>query len=598
MKRLILSVMTLLLALLWGFGPAENVAYAQTGIGQFWNVEFFNDPYLNGTPVLRRQDASINFNWGTGSPAAGVNADNFSARWSTSGSLPSGTYRFVITADDGIHLWVDGRLLIDTYDDPRPAEQLSVDVVLSGGHHNLQIDYREATGDAYIFVNWGLASNVPLNPAPAPLPPSSGTWRADYYNNAILSGAPSLTRFENTPSQNWGLGSPAPGINADFFSVRWSATLALGGTYNLTVRADDGVRVYVNGVLYINEWHGATGQAYSNSFTVPAGNHNVVIELYENEGAAFLDYNLSPVSGSGGGFPAPSGMWFTQYYNNRNLAGNPIWTTNETGPSHNWGTGGPGNGVPSENFSARWSTTENIMAGTYRVDVQADDGVRVYINNQLLIDQWRTSDGSQIYSSTIALPGGPTPIVVEYFEVTGLAFLNYTLNRVSGSVTPPVTNEPNVVVTTGRLNVRSGPGLSYPPLTRITLNDRLPMTGRNASNTWVQIRLTDGSNGWVSAAFVRTTGLDLVPVVNAPAVPAPDASGYSLQTTANLSLRTQATTVSRRLTVIPRGTTVEILGRNSSTTWWQVRYDGATGWVSGQFVALPAGMDVNRIPLR
>ena len=51
------------------------------------------------------------------------------------------------------------------------------------------------------------------------------------------------------------------------------------------------------------------------------------------------------------------------------------------------------------------------------------------------------------------------------------------------------------------------------------------------------------------------------------------------------------------MTVIPARTAVQIVGRNASQTWWQVVYDNRTGWVSGRYVQLNTGTDVNSIPV-
>ena len=59
-----------------------------------WRGEYYNNPHLDGAPILVRNDVSVNFDWGSGSPGPGIPADNFSARWSRSVNFPAGTYRF------------------------------------------------------------------------------------------------------------------------------------------------------------------------------------------------------------------------------------------------------------------------------------------------------------------------------------------------------------------------------------------------------------------------------------------------------------------------------------------------------------------------
>jgi hypothetical protein len=82
-----------------------------------WYAEFFSNRSLSGTPVVTRWDSRIDFNWGSGAPAAGVPADDFSARWTRIEHFDGGTYRFHALADDGFRLWVGSNLVIDSWVD-------------------------------------------------------------------------------------------------------------------------------------------------------------------------------------------------------------------------------------------------------------------------------------------------------------------------------------------------------------------------------------------------------------------------------------------------------------------------------------------------
>ena len=210
----------------------SQTAFAQGGL--LWTGSFYNNQFLIGPSVENRTFSSINFNWGTDRPYSSVNADNFSARFSTAGEFAAGTYRFTITADDGVHLIIDNNnVVIDTFDAPRPGETLTVDVPLSAGTHHLQVDYRGVSGGAYVNLNWVNLGNVPAQPQPV-----SGAWTVQYYNNTNLSGAPVSTFTEYSPTHNWGYGSPLGNLSADNFSARWTSTQFLNqGTYEFTVRA-------------------------------------------------------------------------------------------------------------------------------------------------------------------------------------------------------------------------------------------------------------------------------------------------------------------------------------------------------------------------
>ena len=63
--------LVVLLPLVGGLIPAQAAPSATT-VGPFlWNVTFFNNPNLSGSPALTRQDYYVGGNWMTGSPAPG-----------------------------------------------------------------------------------------------------------------------------------------------------------------------------------------------------------------------------------------------------------------------------------------------------------------------------------------------------------------------------------------------------------------------------------------------------------------------------------------------------------------------------------------------
>lgn len=85
---------------------------------------------------------------------------------------------------------------------------------------------------------------------------------------------------------------------------------------------------------------------------------------------------------------------------------------------------------------------------------------------------------------------------------------------VVGATTPPPVAT-NAVVTTGALNVRSGPGLAFPVVTTVYNGNGLLLIGRSATAVtppWVQVRLENGLVGWVNANFIFTN----VPLANLP----------------------------------------------------------------------------------
>jgi len=83
----------------------------------------------------------------------------------------------------------------------------------------------------------------------------------EYYDNADLTNLKG-TRVDPTVNFNWGSGSPDPSINAESFSVRWTGQVRADAseTYTFYTTSNDGVRLWVNNQLVIDNWtsHAAT----------------------------------------------------------------------------------------------------------------------------------------------------------------------------------------------------------------------------------------------------------------------------------------------------------------------------------------------------
>jgi hypothetical protein len=388
-----------------------------------WRGEYFSNTMLQGTPAIVRNDPGINFNWGTSAPAVGVPADNFSVRWTRQLSFPAAQlYRFVLQSDDGVRLWIDNTLVIDEWH-MAAFTPYTRDVSLTAGWHAIRIEYYEGGGNAFVQFSLQAAPQIIVN------------WKGEYFANMSLSGLPALTRDDAAISFDWGQGAPANGLPADGFSVRWTRLLKFdAGTYRFSVRSDDGIRLWLDGGLQIDEWHNASGQTYAREVQLGAGNHNLRLEYFENGGGALIYFTMQRVE--------DYDKWKGEYFPNDHWAGSPVIVQNDDRLDFNWGTGSPDQLLPSDRFSVRWTRSIVLEPGTYRFDLNVDDGVRFWIDNVLVLDKLQPTSGG-MYSIVAMLTPGTHAFRLDYVEYTGNARFSWTRTFLGGpTATPTVTRTP------------------------------------------------------------------------------------------------------------------------------------------------------------
>lgn len=403
---------------------------------QAWIGEYFANKALAGEPVLVRQDAAIDFQWGLGSPAPEVPADNFSVRWRGLWPLEKGTYDVFSYSDDGVRVWVDGILVIDQWRDQSPTLATG-QISLERGDHIIQVEYYESGEGAEVRIWWELKAAYPH-------------WRGEYFNNPNLEGQPALVRGDETLSFDWGPNPPAPGVNADHFSARWTRTLTLEeGAYRFKARADDGLRVWVGGRLLIDEWHPCQAATYEGYIWLDGTPHEVRVEYFELTGDARVHVWWERLTAFSG--------WRGEYFANAELKGKPLFVRDDREILFDWQKGSPGYGLPNDNFSIRWTRRVSFEAGDYLFWALADDGIRIYLDGALIVDAWRDSPVER-YEGTAAVSRGEHLITVEYYERGGDASVQVAWERrgtptpspsptLVASPTPTVTASPSVTAT-------------------------------------------------------------------------------------------------------------------------------------------------------
>jgi hypothetical protein len=239
---------------------------------------------------------------------------------------------------------------------------------------------------------------------------------------------------------DWGTRAPAAGMGADTFSVRWTGRVQapFSELYTFSTVSDDGVRLWVNGEVVIDNWTTHAATENSGSITLTAGQwYDVRLEYFEHSGAAVARLlwsspstpkavippaALLPAEGSATA-PAtsagPGDGLRAAYYGAANLTA-PLGSRVDPVVDFDWGTGAPLPGMSGEMFSVRWTgRVEAPTSEVYTFSTVSDDGVRLWVGDQLVIDNW-TSHPTTENRGAVALVAGQTyPIRPEYFQAGG-----------------------------------------------------------------------------------------------------------------------------------------------------------------------------------
>lgn len=322
-------------------------------------------------------------------------------------------------------------------------------VQLNNGQEGwLAARFTDFTGTVPVVATPALPPTPVAPTATATTPATTATpviteWRGEYYNNDSLLFPPVFVRNDANIDFNWGTGSPAPAIPNNDFSVRWTRSLSFDeGNYRFTATVDDGVRVWIDGDLIIDQWRDTSLTTYTAERRVSGGSHTVRVEYYDSQNIATLRFFWERIDGGGSNFPD----WRGEYWSNRNLEGSPTVVRNDEEIDFNWGSGSPDSRIPRDNFSARWSQRVEFDEGLYRFFARADDGIRIYLDDELIIDEWRDNEADVEYGVDRQLDDDDYRIRVEYYERTGGALVEFGWRRVNPTATP--TPQPTQTPTT------------------------------------------------------------------------------------------------------------------------------------------------------
>jgi alpha-D-xyloside xylohydrolase len=156
--------------------------------------DYFADETL-AHRVAARRDATVDFDWGLGPPLPEVPADQFSVRWTGRLRAPeTGEYELATVADDGVRLWLDGKLVIDDWTQHAPEYHAGRVTLEAGKRYDFRLEYYDEILGASVKLRWTLPSDrrvaeaAPSKPMLRRLYLPAGTDWYDFWTGERLPG--------------------------------------------------------------------------------------------------------------------------------------------------------------------------------------------------------------------------------------------------------------------------------------------------------------------------------------------------------------------------------------------------------------------------
>ncbi len=338
--------------------------------------------------------------FGEGIPGGTVITDqttHLSAHFSRRLYVPrTGRYQVSLGSDEAFRVAVDGLQVLEHR--AGQSDPFAADVHLEAGVHDVSFEYADTA--------WSSVLSFELRPADWSVQYYTGTDLQTYHASTLVAGLERL------------VSDRPPTLGAVHWSARASRQLWLPvGRFRVTVKADDGVRVKFGGTTVIDAWRGQAPTTYTAHVEHSGGPVWVEVEYFQAGGGAVLEFDVTPDGFLG------------EYYRGVDLGAIPAGTWERKPPiayrfepvlDFDWGETGRLPRIGSDRFSARWWGSVDLPTGRWAFRLTSDDGVRLFLDDRLLIDRWQDQPGTTT-EAVVDLAGAHRDLRVEYYERSGKA---------------------------------------------------------------------------------------------------------------------------------------------------------------------------------
>ncbi len=395
-----------------------------------WRAEFFNNVNWQGEPVYVTNLPRVAFTWRQEGPAPILGKHLYAARITTHLPLAKGEYRFVLMADDWARLIIDHEEIATDSAWFTSRAPTTVRKYLLGGDHTIQIEYAQYWGQASLYFYWEPALDHPR-------------WHGTYFDGSDLSGfALDVQKIPEEDFQHcWTQGPPDPRMasTSQSFSSRWTRRFDVpeAGLYQLCVFTKDGVRLWVDRVRYINDWHPGEPRLICEWVELQPITHYIFMEHFVDraDGHSSFDDCLGVWIE-----PSAEGYWAAAYYNNPDLAGMPVLVRSDPEIAFDWREASPDlTHIPRDSFSVHWWRTFTLPWGDHYFHIEADDAAQLRIDGRVVWDSYTSPPLHSLATIYPVRQAKEIDVDVTYLERVGNANIRLWITTATPTPKPQPT---------------------------------------------------------------------------------------------------------------------------------------------------------------
>jgi hypothetical protein len=432
---------------------------------------FPNTTFTAASPLWKRIDPYVNFNFGTGSPGGLVPVNYSVRRTGLIQAYTSETYTFSITTNDAVRLIINGTTVINQLAAAEPASGAAAVTytgslaMTAGAKVPIQIDELDSANESTIQFYWS-SPTVPQMLVPeSQLYPNDGTHglEVSYYPNITWTAPATLTRLEPDVYATWNSGSPAneTTLPTSNWSDTWQGQLESPYTGNVKLCVDSVQDVKLTWLLtntaVINQGNVVSNNVCSANIAMVQGVlYPIRIDHIRrgSSGSLKLRWQYGTVTErvptanlyATAAFVPPINGLTASYYQDtvfgQSLPQTPVlqasFTRYDSTINDNWNSGRTefSQLTSNSNISARWTGLITApCSGVYEFQTSGnvDDGGRMWIDQIRVANRW---SAASLYGATY-LTAGDHSFKFDYYQAGGGAqvLLQWKVNCQGGSWT-------------------------------------------------------------------------------------------------------------------------------------------------------------------